>query len=122
MPIGNDPPDVLVSEDLFDDINNLSYSSSDDAFKNDQTGILYYLYVQYETGSLYKNEAVLDTSTAKSSNANPWGKIPQFTADVFHGGSYDSGTNTVSYQGKDYRFRLEWDDGNSENLIVAREY
>ncbi|MCA9607730.1 MAG: hypothetical protein KC619_19110 [Myxococcales bacterium] len=122
MPVGNEPPDTLLTQGVFDAINNLTYSSSDLAFKDGSTGTLYYLYVEKVSGNVYKGQFVLDTPSAMSSYPNPWGKIPSGTADILLGGSYVSASNTVDYSGTKYRFRVEWDDSSSDTVIAPRQY
>ncbi len=122
MPIGNGPPDTLLSQGVFNAIQGLVYSSSDLAFKDNSTGALYYLYMELVSGKAYQGQFALDTPSAMGSNPNLWGKIPSGTADILLGGSYDTASNTVEYSSVKYRFRLEWNDGSSVTLIVPRQY
>lgn len=122
MPIGNDPPDGILASTIFNDINDLSYSANDKAFKDDTTGDLYYLYLDMASSSTYKGRWALDKTTAKSTHPNPWGKIPQATADILLNGTYVNANKVVDYQNKSYRFRLEWDNSASEIVVAAREY
>ena len=117
MPIGNDPPESKLTETVFDAINDLQYSANDLAFEDQSTSDLYYLFQQEGSGA-YASEWALEKTT--TTEPNPFGKIPQATADTLLGGTYDSNDNTVSYQSKSYRFRLEWDGANGIP-VVARE-
>jgi hypothetical protein len=120
MPLNN-PPDISLPESVFDELTAMSYDSGSMSFVDGQDA-KHWLFVQMEGSNPYDAEWVCDLTTAVSSNPNPYGKFPEATHDIISGGTYCVDDWTVDFEGKAYRFRLEWDDAAGVHIVKARVF
>ncbi len=98
------PPSPGLSQNVFDALHAFTYDSSLECFK-DAGGTRYYMFVEGPSSGAY-NLANWNYDTSSSTITNPRAKISQSSFDIMKNGTYNSSTEKVSYNGKDYRFLL----------------
>jgi len=111
---GQPPTSIALSSGVFNTLHGMGYDSQTQAFTSQNVN--YFMFVQRDTSS---DVAVWFADTDGNGAGFPRGNIPQLTADAIRNGTYDSQTSAVSYQGNNYKFRLERD---ASGLHVAKAY
>jgi hypothetical protein len=115
MPIGGDPPPVLLPQSVVNALSAMTYSSTNKAFRDAQNNNVY-LFVEKDAN----DRAQWFYATNTDGGKNPRGEIPQLTASVIIDGSYNSQTSAISYNGSNYKIRLERD--TSTGVPIAKAY
>ena len=112
---GSDPPDPELTSTVFSALAAMTYDSNALAFKNAQNDLIYMFVERGQTSEdtrwFYGKDSEGGTS--------PRGQIPQITYDVIHGGTLNTQTQKISYQGKYYRIRIYRDQATGKQLAKA---
>lgn len=117
MPSGNDPPSPRLPKTVFDALNAMTYDAAAQAFA-DAAGKLHYLFVEGDPAQA-PNESFWFYGTDTEGGVNPRAQIPSGTAEVITQGTYETQTNTISYNSKSYRLRLQRDPATNTQVAEA---
>lgn len=115
MPVGNQPPNILLPSSVFTTLHGYGYDATNQTFLDGNSAAIFMF---IEKSSTTSDVPEWNYGTATECGINPRGLIPQQTASIVLGGAYVSTNNTVSYAGHTYKFRLERDT-NGNDVVRA---
>lgn len=114
MPPPSQPPRLSISQSIFDDLNAMSYDSTSGAFL-DANNTLQFLFIDVDSNGNPRWTYSADSSSIPNALA----KATQLTADVLAGGTYQTQSGAIAYNGQNYGIRLE---RNSNGATVANAH
>jgi hypothetical protein len=116
MPAGTDPPILGLPKDDFDALRSMTYDAQALAFR-DASGTPIYLFGRRDPVFLYQGGWFRGTDAQGA--VNPKGLIPQITAAVIQGGTYNVVNGTIAYLGLTYAISLLREAGTGNQLAQA---